>query len=82
MTGLIVVLCSLLGDGGQQLASAALLSFSNGATATPPTVNVPQPNPTVSVIPDTLGLAGQSGYTQAQWSTALTASLTAKTPAP
>ena len=60
----------------QQPAEATLLTFSSGATATPPTVNVPQPNPTVSVIPDTLGLAGQSGYTQAQWSSALATSLT------
>lgn len=57
-------------------ANAANPTFSNGAVATPPTVNVPNPNPTVSVIPDTLTLV--TGTNAGNWNTALTATLQAQ----
>ncbi len=73
--GLLVIFCAVLARGGYDQARANL-SFSNGATATPPTVRVPQPNPTVSVIPDTLTLV--SGSNAGTWNQALTATLNAQ----
>lgn len=73
--GFFFMFGAALVTGGYDQARANL-SFSNGATATPPTVKVPQPNPTVSVIPDTLTLV--SGSNAGTWNQALTATLIAQ----